>query len=417
MEQDIYNPYKALLKSFDKAAKLMNLDENIVNRIRKPERELTVYFPVKMSDGTIKIFTGYRIQHSTVRGPAMGGVRYHPNVNLDEIRALATGMTLKCALVNIPFGGSAGGVQFYTKELDRYEIERLTRRYAAELSILIGPDKDIILPDIYTNEQTMSWVMDTYSMTKGYCIPSVVAGKPVHLGGSLGGGEATGRGCIYTIMEAAKFKNISIEDCKVAIIGFGSTGSFAANLLSKENAKIIAVSDSKGGIYNKNGLNIEEVLKYKNKHSSVIGYDEAETITNEDILLLESDILIPASLENVITEDNADKIKAKIIGEAASSPTTPEADKILRDKDIFIIPDILASAGGAVISFFEWVQNINSIFWDRDDINKRLKDAMLQSFWQVIKVADKYNTDLRTASIIIAIESISKAVELRGIYP
>ena len=412
-----FNPYKAVLKSFDKAAKIIELDKNIINRIRKPERELTVYFPVKMSDGTIKMFTGYRVQHSTVRGPAMGGIRYHPTVDLDEIRALATEMTLKCALVNIPFGGSAGGVECYTKELDINEIERLSRRYSAEISVLIGPDKDIILPDVYTNAQTMSWIMDTYSMTKGYCIPGVVAGKPLPLGGSFGGGEATGRGSVYTILEAAKYKNLVIENSRIAILGLGEAGSVAAKLLGDLKAKIVAVSDSKGGIYNKKGLDINEVVKYKNESESVIGFKDSETITNEEILTLDYDILIPAALENVISEDNASKISAKIIGETAICTTTPEADEILDDMGIFVIPDILASAGGAIVSYFEWVQNINSIFWEAEDINKRLKDVILQSFWKGVNLSEKYKTNLRTASIIYAITSIAEAIKLRGIYP
>ncbi|MFC1725972.1 Glu/Leu/Phe/Val dehydrogenase [candidate division KSB1 bacterium] len=417
MIEVLYNPYKTVLESFDKAAKLIDLDEYIVNRIRMPERELSVYFPVKLSDGSIKMFNGFRVQHSSVRGPAVGGVRFHPSVNLDEMRALSTSMTLKCAMVNIPFSGAAGGVKCYPKELDIYEIERMTRRYAAEISIIIGPDKDIVVPDIYTNSQIMAWIMDTFSMTKGYCIPGVVAGKPIDLGGSFGGGEATGRGCVYTLLEAAKQKNISIDGCKAAVLGLGETGSIIAGLLSEKNTNIVAVSDSKGGIYNKNGLDINKVLVYKNEYESVIGYPESETVTNEELLTLDCDLLIPAALENVISAKNADNIKAQIIGEAASCPTTPEADEILIDKGIYVIPDIIASAGGAIVSYFEWVQNINSIFWNAEDVNKRLKDVILQSYWKAVANAETYKTDLRTSSIIIASQSIKEALNLRGIYP
>lgn len=413
----IENPYELALQNFDETAEYLNLHRNIIRRVKYPERELTVNFPVKMRDGEVKIFTGHRVQHNTGRGPAKGGIRYHPEANLDHCRALATWMTWKCAVVNIPYGGGKGGVECNPLEMNTYELEGLTRRFTSEISIIIGPEKDIPAPDVYTNAQTMAWIMDTYSMVKGYCVPGVVTGKPLSVGGSLGRHEATGRGVVFTIEAACKHLGIDISKTKSAVQGFGNVGSIAAKYLAKDGSKVIAASDVKGGVRNDEGLDIEALMKHVEKTGSVIGFPNTNPISNEDLLELDVDILVPAALENQIHGDNASRIKAKIIAEGANGPTTPKADKILFENGVFIIPDILANAGGVTVSYFEWVQNIQHLFWKEIDIVERLKSIMNNSFNEVLETAQKNKVHNRLAANILAVSRVAQAITDRGIYP
>ena len=416
-EKERINPFENALKNFELAADILDLPENIRNRIRLPERELTVNFPVRMDDGRVITVTGYRVQHNTARGPAKGGLRFHPDVDIDEVRALATWMTWKCAVVGIPFGGGKGGVRINPKELSQSELERLTRRFATEISIFIGPNRDIPAPDVYTNPQVMAWIMDTYSMMHGYAIPGVVTGKPISIGGSLGRNEATARGCVDTIESAAKRLHINLKGATAVVQGYGNAGNIAARLLHEIGTKVIAVSDSRGGIVNKNGLDPVKVLEHKQKTGSVVDYPGADNITNEELLTLECDILVPAALENVITAENAPKIKTKILAEAANGPVVPEADPILYENGIFVIPDILANAGGVTVSYFEWVQDNYSLYWKEEDVNKRLKEIMQNSFDAVIGVAEKYKIDNRRAANVYAVSKVGEAIRVRGIFP
>jgi glutamate dehydrogenase/leucine dehydrogenase len=411
------NPFEIAKQQIDIAAEKLNLRKDLVEWIKTPRRELTVNFPVKMDDGTTKIFTGYRVQHNMARGPCKGGIRYHPDVTLDEVRALATWMTMKCAVLNLPFGGAKGGVICNPKEMSQGELERLTRRYTFEISIIIGPDRDIPAPDVYTNSQTMAWIMDTYSMNKGYSTLGVVTGKPLGLGGSKGRNEATARGCVFTIRESAKKLGMDLKKATAVVQGYGNAGSIAAQLLHEHGVKILAVSDSKGGIYNKDGLNPSEVLKHKEKTGSVINFPGCENVTNEELLELECDILVPAALENVITEKNADKIKAKIVAEAANGPVTPEADKILNKKGVFVIPDILANAGGVTVSYFEWVQDLQAHFWTEEEVNAKLEKCMVESFNDVYDMHLKEKVDMRTAAYILALTRVADATTTRGVFP
>ena len=436
------NPYETAKQQLDAVAERIGLKKGIQKMLRKPQRELTVNFPVKMDDGTIHVFTGYRVQHNTTRGPSKGGIRYHPGVTLDEVRALSMWMTWKCAVVNIPFGGAKGGVICNPKVMSQKELENLTRRFASEISIIIGPEKDIPAPDVYTNPQTMAWIMDTYSMNKGYSVPGVITGKPISIGGSLGRNEATGRGCMFTIREALKDfeyrvlppnlctntgngnecdgddeKCYRIDKATVAVQGFGNAGTVVANLLQDKGAKIIAASDSKGGIYNKDGFDVNELIKHKNSNGSVLGFEGCEEMGNKDVLELKCDVLVPAALENQITEENADNIKAKIVAEAANGPTTPEADEILFEKKIFMIPDILANAGGVTVSYFEWVQSLQQLFWNERDVNVQLREIMTRSFADVLKISKKQNCDMRTAAYILGVNRVSEAMMIRGIFP
>jgi glutamate dehydrogenase/leucine dehydrogenase len=399
------------------AAEMLRLDEGLKMKLERPKRVLIVNFPVKMDNGQIQVFTGYRIQHSITRGPAKGGIRYHPSVDLDEVTALAAWMTWKSAVVNIPYGGAKGGVKCNPKEMSKGELERMTRRYTYEIAPIIGPEKDIPAPDVYTDAETMAWIMDTYSMLRGYCIPGVVTGKPIELGGSLGRKEATAQGCVYTIQEAAKHLGLDLEKCTVAVQGFGNAGYNAAHIIHRLGAKVIAVSDSRGGIYNADGLGPARVLKHKEQCGSVVGYKEADEITNEDLLEMECDILIPAALENQITKENAAKIRAKIIAEAANGPTTPSADDILFENGVFIIPDILCNAGGVTVSYFEWVQNIQALFWTLDEVNDQLGRIMRRSFWDVVSITKKEKVHMRTAAWMLGVGRVAEATRLRGIYP
>ncbi len=417
MSQNKRSAYEIALAQYDKAANYLDLKAGIREVLRYPKRELTVNFPVKMDDGSVKIFTGYRVHHSTVRGPTKGGIRYHPDVTLDEVRALAMWMTWKCAVVNIPFGGAKGGVICNPKNLSESELENLTRRYATEISILMSPEGDIPAPDVNTNPKIMAWIMDTYSMHYGHSVPAVVTGKPVEIGGSLGRLEATGRGVMFVTREALKHLGMRIEDVTVVIQGAGNVGGVSGYLMQSKGMKPIAISDSRGGIYNPKGLEIKDVLKFKRENGTVVGYPGTDTLTNEELLELECDILVPAAMEKQITEANADKIKAKIIAEGANGPTTPEADEILTDKGIFVIPDILANAGGVTVSYFEWVQGLQFFFWSEREINVKLRDIMVRSFKDVLKISQEKNVDMRVAAYILAIDRVNRATLIRGIYP
>jgi glutamate dehydrogenase/leucine dehydrogenase len=412
-----HNPHKLALQNFDRAADLIHLDSRIRDRAKYTERELTVHFPVKMDDETVRVFTGHRVQHNTARGPAKGGIRYHPNVTLDEIRALAAWMTWKTAVTNIPYGGGMGGVTCNPKEMSERELENLTRRFASEISILIGPEKDIPAPDVYTNAQTMAWIMDTYSMGKGYSVPGVVTGKPISIGGSLGRIEAAARGCVHTILEAAGELGISMQKAKVVVQGYGNAGSIASHLLAQEGATILAVSDSRGGIVNDKGLDPTDVLAHKLDTGSVGGFPEAEPISNEELLELACDVLIPAALESVITAQNADRVRAKVVAEAANGPTTPDADEILHGNGVYLIPDILTNAGGVTVSYFEWVQNLESLSWREEDVNRRLREIMVKSFHDVRSMGKRLKVHNRLAAYCLAIDRVAKAIQVRGIYP
>ncbi|MFP3290690.1 MAG: Glu/Leu/Phe/Val dehydrogenase [Nitrososphaeria archaeon] len=406
------------LQQLKKAADLLNLEEDLREVLSHPQREVQVSLPVRMDNGKVKVFTGYRVQHNNARGPYKGGIRYHPNVSLDEVRALAMWMTWKTAVLDLPLGGAKGGIICDPKTLSPGEVERLTRRYAYAISGIIGPYEDVPAPDVYTGPQHMAWIMDTYSVLKGHLEPGVITGKPIEIGGSLGRNDSTSRGVAIVVAEAAKNLNINVKGSTVAIQGFGNVGSNAAIIMAKEyGMKIVAVSDSKGGIYNKNGLNVDKVLAEKEKSGTVTTYKDAEKITNDEVLTLDVDVLVPAALEQVITKDNAEKIKAKIIGEGANGPTTPEADEILYQKGTVVIPDILANSGGVTVSYFEWVQDLERLQWSLEQVNKMLEQKMVKAFNDVYEASKKYKTDMRTAALTVAVSRVSQAIKLRGIWP
>ncbi|HME43482.1 MAG TPA: Glu/Leu/Phe/Val dehydrogenase [Syntrophorhabdales bacterium] len=400
------------------AAHMPHLNRGILEKIKHTKREIIVHFPVEMDDGSVRIFTGYRVQHNDARGPFKGGLRYHPNVDLDEVRALAMWMTWKAAVVNIPFGGAKGGVQCNPKEMSARELEHLTRRFTWEISPFIGPESDIPAPDVYTNPQVMAWIMDTYSMQKGHAVPGVVTGKPLELGGSLGRYEATGRGVFITASEAAKHLGMSLQGARVAIQGAGNVGGIAANYFRRAGARVVGISDSTGGLYNPHGLDIDKVLDCKNRYhcfmKEEIGADE---ITNEDLLELECDVLVPAALENQITGQNAARLRCRMIVEGANGPTTPEADSILFDRGTFIVPDILANAGGVTVSYFEWVQNLQELLWTEEEIADRLTRILTRSFGEVLAISQRERVDMRTAALMLGIGRVAEAVRLRGIFP
>ncbi len=411
------NPYELALQNFDIAADALELSDDIRAMIKYPERELAVTIPVRMDTGHIRRFQGYRVQHNTVRGPAKGGIRYHPSVTIDEVRALATWMTWKCSVVNIPFGGAKGGVTCNPKDLSMTELEHLTRRYASAILPLIGPGQDIPAPDVYTNPQIMAWIMDTYSMTKGYPVSGVVTGKPVCLGGSLGRNEATGRGVFYTLLSSCEHLRLPAKGAKVVVQGFGNAGSIAAHLLDSNQAYVVAVSDSRGCVYNKNGLDIPKLIMHKEATGSVADFPGSEPIAPDELLAIECDILIPAALENVIHGENASRVKAKIVAEAANGPLTPEADRILEAKGVFIIPDILCNAGGVTVSYFEWVQDEQHLFWDAQDVYNRLERVMKTAFNEVYKMHLDRRVAMRTAANMVGIGRVAEATKLRGLYP
>ncbi len=411
------NLYAAALQQFDKALQHVDINPSIVAHLRLPKRELTVNFPVEMDDGSVRAFTGYRVHHNVALGPTKGGLRYHPAVSLDEIRALAMWMTWKCAVLGIPYGGAKGGVVCDPQELSVRELENLTRRYATEISVLMSPQGDIPAPDVGTGEREMAWIMDTYSMHHGYSVPAVVTGKPLVIGGSLGRREATGRGVMITTLEALKRRKIPIEGARVAVQGFGKVGAPAAYLTQERGAKIIAISDAGGGVYNPGGLACRELLRHAHRHGTVSGYPQAEPISNAELLRLECEVLMPCALENQITAANAGAVRARIVAEGANGPLTPEADEILISKGVSIIPDVLCNAGGVSVSYFEWVQGLQSFFWTEDEINERLRQIMVRGFQQVSRLAHGKRIDSRTASQALAIERVAAAMTQRGIYP
>ena len=408
--------FGAMLQQFDGAARILNLDPGIWKILTHPKRQIIVSCPVQMDNGEIEVFTGYRVQYNVTLGPAKGGIRYHPDVNLDEVTALAAWMTWKCAVAHIPFGGGKGGVACDPTRMSRRELEALTRRYVAEIIDAIGPEKDVPAPDVNTNEQVMAWVMDTYSMHVGRTENAVVTGKPVELGGSLGRREATGRGVMIVTREAAKHLGLSIQGARVAIQGFGNVGSISAELLAGLGAKIVAVTDWKGGVFNPKALNIDQLIAYVKEHKTVDGFPGGEPLANDDLWGLDVDILIPAALENQITAENAPRIRAKIVTEGANGPTTPDAHKIMHDRGVFVIPDILANSGGVTVSYFEWVQDRYGYFWEEEEVNTKLEKKMVEAFDDVLQTSLRHKVDLRTAAYIVAISRVGTVTKMRGMY-
>ncbi|HEX9222022.1 MAG TPA: Glu/Leu/Phe/Val dehydrogenase [Candidatus Acidoferrales bacterium] len=411
------NPFRIAQIQFDMAAEYLKLDLGLRQVLRTPKRILEVSIPTKMDNGQVKVFTGFRVQHNVARGPAKGGIRYHPNVTLDEVKALAAWMTWKTATVNIPYGGAKGGIICDPKRMSKAELERMTRRYASEILPIIGPDKDIPAPDVYTDSQTMAWIMDTYSMMVGHSTLGVVTGKPVSIGGSVGRHEATARGCLFVAEEACKARKMPLRGATVAVQGFGNAGSIAARLFAEKRAKIVAISDSRGGVTNPRGIDPIKALRYKERSGTVVGMPGASRISNDDLLTMKCDILVPAALENVITLHNADLIKAKIIAEAANGPTTPHADEVLARRGIFVLPDILANAGGVTVSYFEWAQDLQGLFWDETEVNLRLQKVMQRAFSDVYETMRKYHVHSRAAAYILAIGRVAEATLVRGLFP
>jgi glutamate dehydrogenase (NAD(P)+) len=408
--------FNAMLQEFDGAARILGLDPGIWKVLTHPKRQITVSCPVQMDNGEIEVFTGYRVQYNITLGPAKGGIRYHPNVSLDEVTALAAWMTWKCAVAHIPFGGGKGGIIVDPNRLSRRELEALTRRYVAEIVDAIGPEKDVPAPDVNTNDQIMAWFMDTYSMHVGHTSTAVVTGKPIEMGGSLGRREATGRGVMIVTREAAKHLGLTIEGATVAVQGFGNVGSVSADLLAKIGARIVAVTDWKGGVYNDKGLDITKMLAYAQQHRTIDGFPGGDKLDNSKLFGLDVDVLVPAALENQITMENAPSIKAKIIAEGANGPTTPDAHKHLHERGVFVIPDILANAGGVTTSYFEWVQDRHGYFWEEEEVNRRLEAKMREAFKDVLDMSLRYKTDLRTAAYIVAINRVATVTRMRGMY-
>lgn len=411
------NALVSALSQLDEAGAWMGLDENLHKVFREPKRVLTVSVPVRMDDARVEVFTGFRVHHSLARGPAKGGIRYHPNVSLDEVKALAMWMTWKCALVGIPYGGAKGGVRVQPWSLSDGELERLTRRYASEILPFIGPAMDVPAPDMNTDERIMAWIMDTYSMNKGYSVPGVVTGKPVSIGGSQGRGGATSRGVVYAALSAMQRAQMPVEGAKVAIQGFGKVGGFAAQIFHDAGFQVIGISDYKGGIFNPLGLNPSAVLRHKDEAGTVTGFSGADAITNEELLELECDLLVPAAMEDQITETNADRVRARLIVEGANGPTEPVADHILAGRGITVVPDILANAGGVTVSYFEWVQDIQAYFWSEDQVNARLRRVMTTTFDEVAALAEEKNIRLRLAALALGIGRVAEAHVARGLFP
>jgi glutamate dehydrogenase (NAD(P)+) len=410
------NPFEAMMSRFDKAAELLDLEPGIYKVLRHAEKQIITSIPVMLDNGEVEVFTGIRVLYNTSRGPAKGGIRFDLNVTLDEVTALAAWMTWKCAVVNIPFGGAKGGVICDPLKMSVGELERLTRRYTASIISTLGPDSDVPAPDVNTNERVMAWIMDTYSMRAGHTVTAVVTGKPVEMGGSLGRREATGRGCQIVTKEALAHLGMDIKGATVAVQGFGNVGSIGAQLLQKEGCKIIAISDRTGGSYNRNGIDVDDAIAYVKKNKTLEGYTKGEKITNDELLTLEVDVLLPAALENVITTKNAHNIKAKMICEGANGPTTAAADAILDEKGIFVIPDILANAGGVTVSYFEWVQDRGGYFWTEKVVNERLTDIMVNSFQAVLELSKQHKVNMRTAAYMLSISRVATVHRLRGIY-
>ena len=415
LEQEL-NPWLAAEARFDEAAARLGLDNGLCKVLRLPSKEITVHIPVQLDDGRLEVFTGYRVQHSIARGPAKGGIRFAPDVTLDEVRALAAWMTWKCAVVNIPFGGGKGGVICDPAMLSEGELERITRRYTAELIDFLGPERDVPAPDMNTNEQTMAWVMDTYSMHLRHTVTAVVTGKPLDLGGSRGRTEATGRGCMIVSREALQHLGLDPSSARVVIQGFGNVGGMAARLMHERGFKIIAVIEVDGAIYNPKGIDIPKLVEHRRQTGSITEFPEAEPIGREEAMFLECEVLLPAAKENVITSQNASRIRARILCEGANGPTTPIADEILAEKGVFVIPDILANAGGVTVSYFEWVQDRQGFFWNEELVNTRLEELMVSNFHQVVSYANKHSVNNRIAAYMLAIDRVAFAIKLRGIY-
>jgi len=408
--------FNAMLQEFDGAARLLGLDPGIWKVLTHPKRQIIVSCPIQMDNGEIEVFTGYRVQYNITLGPGKGGIRYHPNVTLDEVTALAAWMTWKCAVAHIPFGGAKGGIICDPTKMSRRELEALTRRYLSEIMDAIGPEKDVPAPDVNTNDQIMAWVMDTYSMHVGHTATAVVTGKPIEMGGSLGRREATGRGVMIVIREAAKHLGFALKDATVAVQGFGNVGSVSADLLTKAGAKVVAVTDWKGGVYNAKGLDIPKMIDFAKQHKSIDGFPGGEPIDNARLYALDVDVIVPAALENQITMENAPGIKAKIVAEGANGPTTPEATKHLYERGVFVIPDILCNAGGVTTSYFEWVQDRHGYFWEEEEVNRRLEAKMVEAFKAVLDTSLRYKTDMRTAAYIVAINRVATVTKMRGMY-
>jgi glutamate dehydrogenase (NAD(P)+) len=410
------NPFEAMMERFDHAAQLLNLDPGLYKVLRNPEKQIIVSIPIVRDNGEVEVYTGYRVLYNTSRGPAKGGIRFDLNVTLEEVKALAAWMTWKCAVVNIPFGGAKGGVVCDPTAMSMTELERVTRRYTASIIETLGPDSDVPAPDVNTNERVMAWIMDTYSMHKRHTVTAVVTGKPVELGGSLGRREATGRGCMLVTRDALAKLGLEMQHARVAVQGFGNVGSIAAELLVKAGATVVAVSDKTGGLFNPKGLDVPDLIAWSRERRQLAGYPRAEAITNEQVLTTECDVLLPAALENVITSKNANKIKAKIICEGANGPTTAGADKILEEKGVFVIPDILANAGGVTVSYFEWVQDRGGYFWDEETVNRRLESIITRSFSEVVALAERHKVNTRIAAYMLAIDRVATMHRLRGMY-
>ena len=410
------NPFEAMMARFDRAAELLDLEPGLYKVLRNPEKVITVSIPVMMDSGEVEVFTGIRCIYNTSRGPAKGGIRFDKNVTVDEVKALAAWMTWKCAVVNIPFGGAKGGVICDPLSMSIGELERVTRRYTSGIISTLGPDSDVPAPDVNTNERVMAWLMDTYSMHVGYTVNAVTTGKPIAMGGSLGRREATGRGCMLTTKQALAHLGLAMKGTAVIVQGFGNVGSIAAELMQDEGCKIVAISDRTGGWYQKKGIDVKHAMNYVNEHKTLEGYNVGEPVSNEALLELECDVLLPAALENVITTKNAANIKAKIVCEGANGPTTPGADAILDEKGVFVIPDILANAGGVTVSYFEWVQNRGGYYWSEQVVNDRLKEIMVNSFAEVLKLAKQHKVNMRTAAYMLSISRVSTVHRLRGIY-
>lgn len=413
---DEKNPFEAMSERFDRAAKLLGLDPDLYAVMRVPSREIKVYIPVTLDSGHIQVFEGFRVQHNFARGPAKGGIRYAPDVTLDEVKALSAWMTWKCAVVNVPFGGGKGGIVCDPKQMSQGELERLTRRYTAELFDFIGPEKDVPAPDMNTNEQTMAWIMDTYSMHARHTVTAVVTGKPVALGGSLGRREATGRGLLFTVNEAIKRFGLVPEETTAVIQGSGNVGGIAAELMHAAGYRVVGISEIGGGIYNPNGIDIPAALEYLRTNRTFEGFPGVETVGNKELLEIECDVLAPCATENQITSENADRLKCKILAEGANGPTTPKADQILHDKGIFVVPDILANAGGVTVSYFEWVQDRMGYFWTEDTVNERLEEIMVASFNELVRYSETHDVDSRTAAYMMAIDRVAFDTRMRGIY-
>ncbi|MFX1260802.1 MAG: Glu/Leu/Phe/Val dehydrogenase [Promethearchaeota archaeon] len=416
-EDKTLNPFEIAKQQIDIVAKHMELDDDLLEVLKHPKRVLEVSVPVRMDNGKIKVFTGYRVQHNEARGPFKGGIRYHPQVDLDEVKALATWMSMKTAVVDIPYGGAKGGIICNPKEMSEHEIEHLTRRFTSEISLIIGPYRDVPAPDVNTNSQTMAWIMDTYSMNHGYAIPEVVTGKPIEVGGSLGRNEATSRGAVFCVREAAKLIGLDLNGATVAITGYGNVGYNAAWLMEELGANVVAASDSRGAIYNPDGLDARKVNEHKQKTSSVKDYPGAKNIKQEEVYELDVDVIIPSALENEITAENADKVKAKIIVEGANGPTTPEADEILFKKGVFLVPDILANAGGVTVSYYEWLQNLTRESWTEEEVNEKLEKRIVSAFNDVYKISQEKKVHMRTAAYVLAVGRIAAAHRLRGLFP